>query len=815
MTTAFAGAVLDADGRPFDRIRLTGLSSTGHHGVFEHERAEGQLFRADVVLHLDTREAARGDDLADTVSYAGVAEDVVAVLAGSPADLIETVAERIAATILTHPDVVAVDVAVHKPQAPLTVPFDDVEVVIRRDRVVAPVVPPLARRHDAPGSRPVAPIPVGSVAPALIHGVEAPRDLDPHELAGPDDGDLPLELAEAPAVMPPSIPPTGVTGAVETPADREPEHDLTGAAPPRGDAPEQSDPYAEPETGPAVGGAVSSGFAATGPVPGGPVPAGPGESGPVPIPPPAADPATHPVADDEERPDAAGPAPAGPDVDHAAPHDGGPTSPPSPAAVGMEHGTDAGADAPAPAPVPVPSAPADAPSPGPERPRDRMDEVPADFVEVVLALGANLGDAQQTLRQAITDLDRIPGLEITDVSPLARTAAVGPEQPDYLNTVLLARTRLSARDLMHACQDVEHAHGRVREERWGPRTLDVDLVVYGSLTDVADDLELPHPRAHERAFVLEPWSQVDPDAVLPGLGGGPVAALAATAPDRAGIRWLALDWLTEPAPNPTGAVPVTTAGSDVATQPDAHQPPLAQPDVHRPAEPSAPHPADRPVPPQAQVPPAPAEAQPAAPVPPQAHAAPQAPVPPQPAPPTEDVRPAFAPVSEGPRAGAPVTPPQQPAPQQPASEQPDLYQSAPQQTVPQQAPPQQQTAPQQQQVPPQPGVPAPIFSPVHPVPGDARDAAGAAPSAPADDADGIIRGVPFAAVTAPQPVAAPGPLADPALHQVVQPTPAPPVPHPAPPGDRATPPAPEEDEPRQDLWPPFPPVSGQTPDQQR
>ena len=219
---------------------------------------------------------------------------------------------------------------------------------------------------------------------------------------------------------------------------------------------------------------------------------------------------------------------------------------------------------------------------------DRMDDVPAGFVEVVLALGANLGDAQQTLRDAITDLDRISGLEITEVSPLARTEAVGgPDQPDYLNTVLLARTRLSARDLLRACQAVEQAHGRVRDERWGPRTLDVDLIVYGTLTAVADDLELPHPRAHERAFVLEPWSQIDPDAVLPGLGGGPVAALAATAPDRGGIRWLALDWLTDPAPDPTGAVPVTTGSTDAAPPPapvdvpdpyqQAHTGPVAAP----------------------------------------------------------------------------------------------------------------------------------------------------------------------------------------------------------------------------------------------
>jgi len=196
VTTAFAGAVLDADGRPFDRIRLTGLSATGYHGVLDHEKAEGQLFRADVVLHLDTRAAASGDDLDRTVSYAGVAEDVVAVLAGSPADLVETVAERIAATILTHDEVVAVDVAVHKPQAPITVPFEDVEVVIRRDRVVVPVVAPLSRRGEQrDGQQPVAPIPVGSVAPALIHGVgDVPLPED--RAAGPRAG---RHAAEHPA----------------------------------------------------------------------------------------------------------------------------------------------------------------------------------------------------------------------------------------------------------------------------------------------------------------------------------------------------------------------------------------------------------------------------------------------------------------------------------------------------------------------------------------------------------------------------------------------------------------------------------------
>ncbi|GHS89960.1 hypothetical protein AGMMS50218_17280 [Actinomycetota bacterium] len=133
------------------------------------------------------------------------------------------------------------------------------------------------------------------------------------------------------------------------------------------------------------------------------------------------------------------------------------------------------------------------------------------------------------------------------MSPLARTAPVGgPEQPDFLNAVVIARTTLSARDLLRTTQRIEADHGRERLEHWGPRTLDIDIVLYGSTLAVTDDLELPHPRAHQRAFVLQPWAQLRPDAQLPGLGGGPVAVLAATAPDREGIRWMALDWLTAP-----------------------------------------------------------------------------------------------------------------------------------------------------------------------------------------------------------------------------------------------------------------------------
>jgi dihydroneopterin aldolase len=117
-----------------DRITLTGLQATGHHGVFEHERTDGQLFLIDVTVHLSLRDAAQSDDLDDTVHYGVLAEQVVAAVESDPVDLIETVAERVADVALGFGRVHSVDVTVHKPQAPITVPFDDVSVSIRRKR---------------------------------------------------------------------------------------------------------------------------------------------------------------------------------------------------------------------------------------------------------------------------------------------------------------------------------------------------------------------------------------------------------------------------------------------------------------------------------------------------------------------------------------------------------------------------------------------------------------------------------------------------------------------------------------------------------
>lgn len=117
-----------------DRITLTGLRGQGHHGVYAEERRQGQEFVVDVVMSIDLAAASTSDDVADTVHYGEVAEDVVAEIEGEPVDLIETLAARIARVVLARPLVDAVTVTVHKPSAPIAVPFADVAVTIERSR---------------------------------------------------------------------------------------------------------------------------------------------------------------------------------------------------------------------------------------------------------------------------------------------------------------------------------------------------------------------------------------------------------------------------------------------------------------------------------------------------------------------------------------------------------------------------------------------------------------------------------------------------------------------------------------------------------
>jgi 2-amino-4-hydroxy-6-hydroxymethyldihydropteridine diphosphokinase len=144
---------------------------------------------------------------------------------------------------------------------------------------------------------------------------------------------------------------------------------------------------------------------------------------------------------------------------------------------------------------------------------------------VVLALGSNLGDRLASLQQAV-DLLCAGDLRCVAVSGVYQTAPVGgPPQDDYLNAVLIARTTLPAGAVLRRAQAAEAALGRVRTVRWGPRTLDVDVIAYGDEISADPGLTLPHPRAHERAFVLAPWLDADPGATLPG--HGPVAGLLA------------------------------------------------------------------------------------------------------------------------------------------------------------------------------------------------------------------------------------------------------------------------------------------------
>jgi dihydroneopterin aldolase/2-amino-4-hydroxy-6-hydroxymethyldihydropteridine diphosphokinase len=282
-----------------DRIVLEGISARGCHGVLDVEKTDGQVFVVDVTLEVDLRRAGRSDLLAHTVNYAEVAAEIVGLITGPSLDLIETLAEQIAAAALRRPLVQAVEVTVHKPQAPVGVPFEDVRVLVER-------------RRDEP---------------------------------------------------------------------------------------------------------------------------------------------------------------------------------------------------------------------------------------VVIALGANLGAVRSTLQTAVRQLAHVDGLRITAVSALFETDPVGgPDQRAYLNAVVLARTRLAAFGLLTELHGIEADHGRVRETRWGARSLDLDLIQYGDPESGSDlvskdpELMLPHPRAHERAFVLGPWCALDAMGKLRvGEALVPVSELLQRA-DQAGIR---------------------------------------------------------------------------------------------------------------------------------------------------------------------------------------------------------------------------------------------------------------------------------------
>lgn len=134
-------------------------------------------------------------------------------------------------------------------------------------------------------------------------------------------------------------------------------------------------------------------------------------------------------------------------------------------------------------------------------------------MKAVIALGSNIGNPTENLDLALALLRE--ATDVKKVSSFYVTKPVGYEdQPDFVNAVCIIETELPAMDLLNMLHGIEKAMGRERTIKWGPRTLDLDIIQYGSMLSSAEDLTLPHPRAHERKFVLEPWHEIEPDAIL-------------------------------------------------------------------------------------------------------------------------------------------------------------------------------------------------------------------------------------------------------------------------------------------------------------
>lgn len=145
------------------------------------------------------------------------------------------------------------------------------------------------------------------------------------------------------------------------------------------------------------------------------------------------------------------------------------------------------------------------------------------MTRATLAFGSNLGNRKKTLKGAFKALKKSKKIELLATSSFFETVAItesgsDPSQPKYLNAVAIIETSLSAKELHQRTQEIENSFGRVRLARWAPRTLDIDIITFGTELIETKSLIVPHPRAHERTFVLAPWLEVDPDAIIPGKG---------------------------------------------------------------------------------------------------------------------------------------------------------------------------------------------------------------------------------------------------------------------------------------------------------
>ena len=342
-----------------------------NHGVYDFERARDQRFSADIIMWVET--AGATDDIAATVSYADIADEAMAVLTGTAVDLIETLAETIAARVMSHEGVVGTEVTVHKPDAPIDHPFADVSVTVR------------AGQTDA-----------------------MPLSLSLKGIYEAEDGSV-------------------LTGEIE-----------------------------------AYGRAQA----------------------------------------------------------------------PSPAQQKRRE--------------PLPSRRA---AHAAEREEDTSRPAHLRSRRVVLAIGGNLGDVPVTLMHTVEALSYMEGFQIDDVSPIMRTKPVlapgQAPQPDYWNAVVVGSAIATPDELFAQTSRIERELGRERHERWGARTVDIDIIQIEGLASSDPVLTLPHPRAKERAFVLAPWLLCEPDAILEGVGR--VSDLLADTPDREGIIDAVDDWLEDPA----------------------------------------------------------------------------------------------------------------------------------------------------------------------------------------------------------------------------------------------------------------------------
>jgi 2-amino-4-hydroxy-6-hydroxymethyldihydropteridine diphosphokinase len=156
--------------------------------------------------------------------------------------------------------------------------------------------------------------------------------------------------------------------------------------------------------------------------------------------------------------------------------------------------------------------------------------------EIAIALGSNLGDSLANLQGALKLLDEHADISLLCCSSWYRTSPVGPPQPDYLNGCALLKTTLSPQSLLQQLLAIELVYGRERGERWGPRSLDLDILLYGDVVVTTESLQIPHPRMCERAFVLVPLAEIAPDWIEP-VTGLSVASLCA-AVEKTGVERL-------------------------------------------------------------------------------------------------------------------------------------------------------------------------------------------------------------------------------------------------------------------------------------